>query len=211
MTTALFATPADFVAAVVVRPILPLSQELPSAAAPIEEPQPAAQPPEPEQLPPAQVHAQPARATARPLHRIRQVRRLQGASLRSVAGKTKTDVRRLKAQEQETSDLRLSELYKWQRALDVPVAELLEAPTMELSPAVRDRARLVRVMKTAAAILEAADTSDTQQLAQAIVDQLIAVMPELKHVGAWHTVGQRRGPHDTCRMLEQVFAASDWE
>jgi len=36
------------------------------------------------------------------------------------------DVRAIRAQEQASTDLRLSDLYRWQQALDVPAAELLE-------------------------------------------------------------------------------------
>src|SRR5215510_8837417 len=59
------------------------------------------------------------------LHRIQEVRRLQGMSLRTAARQLETDIRSIRAQEQATTDLRLSDLYKWQRALDVPVSELL--------------------------------------------------------------------------------------
>src|SRR6188508_2876083 len=59
------------------------------------------------------------------LHRIQEVRRLQGMSLRTAARQLGTDIRSIRAQEQATSDLRLSDLYRWQQALDVPVSELL--------------------------------------------------------------------------------------
>ena len=60
-----------------------------------------------------------------PLHRIQEVRRLQGMSLRTAARQIGTDIRSIRAQEQATTDLRLTDIYRWQRALDVPIAELL--------------------------------------------------------------------------------------
>ncbi len=78
------------------------------------------------------------------LHRIRTVRLQQGASLRSVARNSGVDIRQLRLQEQESTDVRLSDLHKWQKALDVPLAELLVEPDANLSQPVMDRARMVR-------------------------------------------------------------------
>ena len=101
----------------------------------------------------------PPGSPSRKLHRIREVRLLQGVSLRGAARQTGADVRTLRMQEQEYADLRLSELKRWQFALDVPLAELLEETDAPLSRPVLERARLVRLMKTAAAIQNAARKS----------------------------------------------------
>src|SRR5688572_7168637 len=55
---------------------------------------------------------------SRPMHRISTVRQRQGVSLRSVARQLRIDVRRLRAQEDESADLMLSTLYQWQKVLD---------------------------------------------------------------------------------------------
>src|SRR5688572_18879688 len=89
----------------------------------------------------------PANSTKR-MHRIRTVRRLQGVSLRSAARQIGVDVRRLRAQEAETADLHISDLHKWQKALDVPMSELLEEPDTQLSRPILERARMIRLMKT---------------------------------------------------------------
>jgi transcriptional regulator with XRE-family HTH domain len=71
------------------------------------------------------------------LHRIQEVRRLQGMSLRTAARQLRTDIRTIRTQEQTTTDLKLSDLFKWQRALDVPVSELIEEgdePPVAASP-----------------------------------------------------------------------------
>ena len=146
----------------------------------------------------------------RPLPRLGAVRRLQGISRRAVARRLNTEVAAVRLQERETADLMLSKLYEWQEALDVPVAELLVEASDPLSTPVLKRAQLVRVMKTAQAILAQAKQARVRRLAQTMVDQLIEIMPELAEVGPWHAVGKRRrrdeyGAAAQRRISEDVF------
>ena len=146
----------------------------------------------------------------RRLHRIRTVRRQQGISLRTAARHLGSNVREIRSQENESNDLRLSDLYRWQEALDVPLEELLVESERPLSRPVLERAKLVRVMKTAAAILELAPSTQVARLATRLVDQLVELMPELKGVAPWHSVGQRRGSDEfgqvaQRRIPEQFF------
>ena len=147
----------------------------------------------------------PSPGSGRPLHRIQAVRIQQGMSLRTAARQLGVDVRSIRAQEQASTDLRLSELYRWQKALDVPAAELLEESGEPLSRPVAERAKMVRVMKTAASLLETADCPTTRRMAENLVQQLCDVMPELKEVSPWHTVGQRRSLEELGRAAEQVI------
>lgn len=139
------------------------------------------------------------------MHRIREVRRLQGVSLRSASRQIGLDVRRLRAQESESTDLHISDLLKWQKALDVPVSELLEEPDTQLSRPVLERARMIRLMKTAQAILERSNSTSIRRMAQMLIEQLTEIMPELKHVGAWHSVGQRRSLNELGRIVERTI------
>ncbi len=143
--------------------------------------------------------------SSKPLHRIQQVRMQQGMSLRTAARQLETDVRSIRAQEEATSDLRLSDLYRWQEALEVPVAELLQEGNDPLSRPVAERAKMVRIMKTAAAILESAPSPALHRMAENLVDQLIDIMPELKEVSPWHSVGQRRGTEELGRIAENII------
>ncbi len=131
-------------------------------------------------------------ASPRPLHRLAEVRRLQGVSRRTLARRLATDVTRIRCEERESTDLPLSRLYEWQSALEVPITELLVESSDELSDPIERRAQLVRVMKTALAILEQAEQTPLHRMAQTLVDQLLGIMPELEGVGPWHSVGQRR-------------------
>lgn len=143
---------------------------------------------------------------SRPLHRIREIRMREGVSLRSAARQMGTDIRSLRLQEQETTDLRLSELHRWQKALDVPLSELVVDDEAPLSAPVLERARMIRLMKTAAAIAERAPNVAIQRMAQMMIEQLCEVMPELRDVSPWHQFGQRRSLDEMGRILERVVS-----
>lgn len=127
-----------------------------------------------------------------PLHRLAEVRQQQGVSHRAVARRLETSVAQVKIEERETTNLPLSRLYQWRDALDVPITELLVEAGDGLSSGVRERARLVRVMKTVLAIQEQTGQTPIRRMAQTLIDQLVELMPELEEVGPWHHVGQRR-------------------
>ncbi len=128
----------------------------------------------------------------RPLHRLAEARRMQGVSRRTVARRLKSDVSTVKSQEDSSSDISLSELYQWQRALQVPIGELLVEADDDLSPPILKRAQFIRLMKTAMAILERSQQPGIRRMAGMLVEQLVEIMPELAEVGPWHAVGKRR-------------------
>lgn len=139
------------------------------------------------------------------LHRIQEVRCRQGMSLRSAARQLGTDIRSVRAQEQPGCDLRLSDLYRWQAALDVPIDELLVDTSATLSRPVAERAKLVRIMKTAQTLRDTATVPSQRRMAENLVEQLIDLMPELAQVSPWHTVGVRRSLDDLGRIAEQTI------
>lgn len=115
------------------------------------------------------------------------------------------DIRSLRAQEDESNDIQLSTLYQWQQVLDVPIQELLVDTSEPLTPVVLQRARMVKVMKTVAAIRERAEQKSIGRLAEMLVDQLLEIMPELKDVSPWHSVGQRRSSNEYGRVADRRF------
>ena len=150
-----------------------------------------------------------AETGGRKLHQLGAARRRQGLSIRCVAqrlGKTVSEVRN---QEEEQADLLVSELYRWQAALEVPIEELLSEPKDSLSPRVLARARLLKVMKTAMAICRQARSETERRLARLLVEQLLEIMPELKEVSAWPTVGHRRSSDEMGRIAENPIS-EDW-
>ncbi|MEE9602531.1 MAG: hypothetical protein V3V75_04445, partial [Thermoguttaceae bacterium] len=109
-------------------------------------------------------------------------------------------VEQARIQEDESYDLSLEELYKWQRALEVPVANLLVDLDGPLSEPVLKRARMLKLMKTAASILQNPGSQPVKRLAHMMCDQLVEIMPELEDVSPWHTVGETRTLDDLGRV-----------
>jgi transcriptional regulator with XRE-family HTH domain len=155
----------------------------------------------------------PADRDAKRLHRIADVRQRQGVTLRNVARRLGISLPVVRRQEQADCDLRISELLRWQEVLEVPVAELLVEGDGQLSGPVLERSRMVKLMKTAAALRERTDGQPVGRLVTMLVEQILEIMPELADVTAWHTVGQRRTLDEvgrTGRMVvsEDVFRRS---
>jgi hypothetical protein len=109
-------------------------------------------------------------------------------------------------QEDETNDLRLSDMYRWEKLLGVPICELLVDAGTELSRPIMERARLVRIMKTVKSLVENAQSNTIRRLAETLVAQLVEIMPELRDVSPWHSVGQRRSLAEYGRAAERVFS-----
>jgi hypothetical protein len=141
----------------------------------------------------------------KPLHRIADVRRRQGISVRSAARRMHTSIDQVRRQEEPANDMLLSELLRWQQALDVPLVDLLVESDGPLSEPTMTRARLLRIMKTVRAIKETATSSSIQRFATMLEQQLVELMPELKDVAAWHSIGQRRSPNELGRTAERVL------
>jgi len=144
------------------------------------------------------------------LHRIAQVRQQQGVTLRNVARRMGIEMGVVRRQEQADCDLRLSDLHRWQEVLEVPVAELLVEADGQLSGPVLERSRMVKLMKTAAALRERTAGTPVGRMVEMLVSQILEIMPELADVTPWHTVGQRRTLDDVGRtarytMPEDMF------
>jgi transcriptional regulator with XRE-family HTH domain len=145
--------------------------------------------------------------SSRPLQHVGDARRRQGLSVRCVAQRLNMSVGEVRAQEETDSDMSLSQLYRWQAVLDVPMEELLAEPEDTLSSRVLTRARMLRVMKTARALRAQARSEGEQRLAKSLISQLIEIMPELKEVAAWPTVGHRRSADEMGRIAERPIPA----
>jgi len=143
-------------------------------------------------------------------HRISEVRRLQGVTLRNVSRRLGLPLAVVRRQEESDCDLRLSDLLKWQTVLEVPVAELLVEDEGQLSGPVLQRSRMVKLMKTAAAIRERTEGTTAGRMVSMLIDQILELMPELADVTPWHSVGPRRSLGDVgraarCTVSEDVF------
>lgn len=168
---------------------------------------------EPKELRTAAVAQQPiplSERTGSPriFHRIATVRKNQGLTERTVAKRLGVDVRTYRTMECPTTDLTLSELASVQKALDVPLIDLIE-DRQSLSRPVEERAKLVKTMKTAVAIRESAPNQRAERLAQMLFEQLVDVMPELRDVSGWPQFGARRGQSAIGKALAQPIDMSE--
>ena len=155
-------------------------------------------------------HAAPPR---RALHRIRQVRIQQGVSLRAVARRIHGEVSQLRQQERDDADLSLTDLYRWQRALGVPVQDLLVECEEPLSAPVLQMSRMIRLAKTVATIQERSESTPINRLADMLMGQLTEIMPELADVGPWPTTRPRTledlGRVIDRRLSDEAFQHAD--
>ena len=128
-------------------------------------------------------------------HRIAEVRAQQGLSLRTISRRTGLDVKDLRRQEQPTCNLTLSQLLVWQKALEVPLVDLLEDDSDVLSRPVKERAQMVRIMKTVVSLGEVCQANvRLSRLTTMLREQVLQLMPELEEIGGWPQCGSRRGP-----------------
>jgi transcriptional regulator with XRE-family HTH domain len=149
------------------------------------------------------------RRPSKGLHKLSSARRRQGLSIRCVAQRLGRTVSEVRAQEDERADMLVSDLYRWQEALEVPIEELLEEPEDALSAMVSVRAQLLKVMKTAMAMRRQARSESERRLARLLTEQLLEIMPELKEVSGWPAVGHRRRADEVGRIGENPIS-EDW-
>lgn len=141
---------------------------------------------------------------AQQFHRIAEVRQQQGVTLRNVARRLGMSLPVVRRQEQADVDLRISDLHRWQEVLEVPVAELLVEGDGQLSGPVLERSRMVKLMKTAAAIRERTAGTPVGRMVAMLIDQILEIMPELSDVTPWHNVGQRRTLEELGRTARTI-------
>jgi len=139
------------------------------------------------------------------LHRIAEVREHQGITLRNVSRRLGVELSVVRRQEQGDCDMRLSELHLWQQVLEVPIAELLVEGDGQLSGPVLERARMVKLMKTAAAIRERTGGTPIGRMVTMLISQILEIMPELEDVTPWPTVGQRRTLNEVGRTACNIM------
>ena len=149
-------------------------------------------------------------AEPRLMHRLKTVRREQNCSLRRAAQLLGCDVARVRHEEEETTDLPLSRLRQWQAVLNVPLADLLVEPDPDLSLPVMKRAQLVRLMKTAVAMHDRAETPTMKRLAVTLIAQLKELMPELEGISGWTSLGRRRAVRMPSRVYRDLDRMFEW-
>jgi len=142
--------------------------------------------------------------STKPLHRLQELRRQQDISIRSLSRRMNVTASEVRMQEDPHFDLRLSALYRWQQALGVPAAELLVEPGDGLSAPIQLRARLLRMMKTIATILDQPQSDRTTHLIANLKNDILEVMPEVEDVDRWHGSSSDRSGDIAAAVLRQI-------
>jgi hypothetical protein len=62
-------------------------------------------------------------------------------------------------------------------------------------------------LEAAAAIMEKAHSNSLRRSATILIEQLVDIMPELCHITAWNSVGQRRTAADSGQIVERQLPA----
>ena len=151
----------------------------------------------------------PASAT-KCFHRLKSARLTAELSLRSVAKRMSVPIGTARAEEEGACDLRLSDLSRWQRVLQVPLSELLVEPTIAgLSEPVRQRACLIRLARTANTLLKKCSRGANRRLASRMVDEVEELMPGVKEIGTWQEVGVQRTLDELGRTADEI-ATGHW-
>lgn len=141
-------------------------------------------------------------------HRLAEVRRQQGVSVRSAARRMGVPMEQVRREERPDTNLSLSDLARWQLALEVPLVDLLQDNNAPISAPILKRAKWLRLMKTVKALGELESTPAVARMTQMLEQQVTEVMPELADVGAWHSVGQRRTQDELGRVAEDLVPTS---
>lgn len=142
------------------------------------------------------------------LHRIAKIREQQGITERTMARRLGVDVKRYRQLEDPHCDLSLTQLIAIQAALEVPIGDLLE-DRQGLSRPVEERAKMLKIMKTAVALKEAKISARADRMAQMLCEQLVELMPELAEVSGWPQFGARRGASAVGKALQQPIDTSN--
>ena len=156
---------------------------------------------------------QDAMAPARPLHRLAAVRQARGLSQREMAQRLRISLSEVQRQERETSDLRLSTLNAWAKALGVSITALLTEPDGTAAlPSLRADQTL-RLMEMVREIRRRARRPGVQRMADSLMGQLLEIAPELEDVGltpesSYHPTDSPRLPARRA-MPENIFV--DWD
>ena len=140
----------------------------------------------------------------KPLHRLQEIRNQQDISIRSLSRRMNVTASEVRMQEKPDFDLRLSTLYRWQQALGVPAAELLVEAGDGLSAPIQLRARLLRMMKTIATILDQPQSDRTTNLIANLKNDILEVMPEVGNVDRWHGSSSDRSGDIAAAVLRQI-------
>lgn len=134
-------------------------------------------------------HIWTAPETSRPApkyHRLQTVRQKQCISLRDVAVKTGVSVEMASREENGEADLTLGRLFEWQKALGVPISDLLVSNQF---PSENEEIKsIAKTIQLAKQTLQRSDSPDVRSMTQAIIEELNRLMSIVESANAKESV-----------------------
>jgi transcriptional regulator with XRE-family HTH domain len=121
------------------------------------------------------------------VHQVELARHCKGLSRRDVARRMDVDLNEVKRQENETTDLRLTELYRWQEALDATLPELLTGDHDPISTPEIDSRRMAKMLNATTEIRKTTNQSQVHRLAQMLLWQLGELSPQMDGLRQWQS------------------------
>lgn len=116
------------------------------------------------------------------LHRISEVRKSQKVTARTISRNLGISLKEVRQQENSCFDLRISDLQKWCGLLKVPISELIVETESGLSSPVKERSKMIRIMKLAIEIQNAKSLRSAKILSESLLSQITEIMPELEQM-----------------------------
>lgn len=132
------------------------------------------------------------------MNRLAEARKSQGVTVAMMSKFLGIPEDHVLIQEDPSRDLKISELQSWQKALNVPMSDLLPEYSCDLSLTILERARIVRLMSTAVSLREAETVKST--FSQMLIEQIVEIMPELSSM----RVLKREAARNEERRVEYV-------
>lgn len=130
------------------------------------------------------------------LHRLCKAQQEKELSTRSIARRiyglaTPRNRERIVTERNPKSDLRISHLRLWSKALETPEADLIILPDNAFCmPIIAARSALVRAMKSVRSILELdSPPPEIQAFMQQITENIFTLLPKYKDITAWPSDG----------------------
>ena len=137
---------------------------------------------------------------------LKMARLREGKSLRSVARSMRKPMSLVRRQEEGLCELTIADVYRWRDALKIPLSEVLQTPRMALQERIRQRACLVRVLKTAKFMIGELDDEVARELAQTLVDEIQSALPEYEEIAAW----PKGRPSNAPGKVAEEISTSEW-
>ncbi len=123
-------------------------------------------------------HLEPPAAAVTPLfrHRLRELRQRLGISLGAIAAKLNISIEEVLEQEDPSSDISISQLLNWSRALGVPVDQLLVEVGNSLFTPTMTTANISKMLKIAEKIVDETKDHQSKSFAERLCQQLSELM-----------------------------------